>query len=101
MGRELGTVVTANVVRHAAADEQIAQPFQQVLACELPRHINREAFTRVLIDDRQLPNRTAIGRSIGNEVVALDVIPMSGAQTHAGTIIQPEPPTFGLHLRDF
>jgi hypothetical protein len=77
VSRELGTVVRADIVGYSAADEQIAQSLQQVLAGELPRHINRQALSRVLIDDHQHPKRTAVGCPIRHEVIAPDVIPVA------------------------
>jgi len=40
-GHELRTIVAPQVLRHAAADEQVAQPFQYIFAAELASHVDR------------------------------------------------------------
>jgi Recombinase len=46
---ELWTVVRANVIRDAPPDEQVRQPLENVLAAQLPGHINRQALSGKLV----------------------------------------------------
>ena len=49
---EFWTVVTPKILRYTTADEQVAQPLQNVLALERPCHVDRQALPREFIDDR-------------------------------------------------
>jgi hypothetical protein len=92
-GGELASIVAADVLRHAPTHEQITQPLQHVLARELLGHVDRQALPRVLIHDRQHPDRTPVRRSVHHEVVAPHMVPMRRPQPDARPVVQPEPPS--------
>ena len=73
----------ADILRYAAADKQVAQSLQYVLALKLPRHVDRQALTCVLVDQGQHTESTAVARSIGDEVIAPDVILVGWAEPYA------------------
>ena len=81
--RKLRTIVAADILRYAAADKQVAQSLQYVLALKLPRHVDRQALTCVLVDQGQHTESTAVARSIGDEVIAPDVILVGWAEPYA------------------
>ena len=90
LGRKLRTAGTdaqrwsaADILRYAAADKQVAQSLQYVLALKLPRHVDRQALTCVLVDQGQHTESTAVARSIGDEVIAPDVILVGWAEPYA------------------
>src|ERR1019366_3525251 len=62
-------------------------------AVQTPRHPNRQAFARVLVDHHQQPQTAPIVRPGFAEIVAPDVIAMLWAQSDAGAVVQPQPPT--------
>ena len=68
---------------YAAADKQVAQSLQYVLALKTPRHVDRQALTCVLVDQGQHTESTAVARSIGDEVIAPDVILVGWAEPYA------------------
>ena len=86
LGHELWTVVAANVLRHATYREQVLQNADHVLGRERTAHFDRQTLTRVLIDDRQQPQLTAILRAIGQEVVRLDVVLVLSTMTHTAVL---------------
>lgn len=98
---ELRTVVAAQISRHAPTDEQIAKSLQDILALEASRHVDRQALTGVLVDERQHSNRSAITRKVRHEVIAPDVIFVRRTQPEARSISQPQTLPLGLFLRDF
>jgi hypothetical protein len=55
--------LSADVVRHTLVREQVAQPLQEVLTRQLPRHVDCEAFPCELAHDRQHSECSAV-RSI-------------------------------------
>lgn len=100
-GGELWTVITANVSRHTTADGQVPEPCQHVLAIDTLGGIDRQALTRVLVDQRQHTKRSAVASTIEHEVVTPDVIFVRWAKPHARAISKPQPFAFGLLLWDF
>ena len=83
LGRKLRTIVAADILRYAAADKQVAQSLQYVLALKLPRHVDRQALTCVLVDQGQHTESTAVARSIGDDAIAPDVILVGWAEPYA------------------
>ena len=69
LGRELAPVITADVIRHTLADEQVTQPLENVLARQPLGNVDRQALPSKLVHDRQHSNRPSIGGTIGHEVV--------------------------------
>ena len=66
-----------------------------------PGHVDRQALTRLLIHQRQQPQRATVVGPIVNEVVRPDVVPPQRPKTHTRTVVQPQSPTFGLLGRHF
>ena len=62
------------MIRHTLADEQVAQPLENVLARELLGNVDREALPSELVHDRQHPNRPSIGGTVGHKVVTPYVV---------------------------
>ena len=53
LGRELATVVAADVFRNTPVNEEVAQPFKNVLAREPLGDIDRQTFPGELVHDCQ------------------------------------------------
>jgi hypothetical protein len=64
-------------------NEQVAQPFENVLAREPLGDIDRQAFPSELVHDREHPDRPTIRCAIRDEVIAPDVIAMPRPQADA------------------
>ncbi len=63
--------------------------------------MDRQALPAVFIDHRQHPERLAVKGAVGGEVVAPDMATILGSEPHARAIVQPQPTTFWLLLRNF
>jgi hypothetical protein len=55
----------------------------------------------VLVDNHEHPKCLTIGPPIRDEVIAPEVIPVTGAQMQARTVREPQAPTLELLLRYF
>ena len=66
-----------------------------------PCHPDRQALPRVFIDQRQHPQRSSVVRHRAHEVVAPHMIRSFRSQPHARPVIQPQPSSRPLFLRDF
>ncbi len=84
------------MVRYAAADKQIREPFQDILRVQASGHVNGQTFAGVLIDQRQHPQRPTIVRPGMHEVVGPDMVLPARPQTDAGAVVEPQPTSFGL-----
>ena len=63
-GNKLGPVVRTDMFRRAIQQKQLRQDVQNVLAVQLPLHVDRQARPRVLINDRQHAEHTSVVRAI-------------------------------------
>ena len=95
-GRKLRAVIAADVLWNTSRHEQPRQPFQYILRVQASCRINRQALTRVFIQNREHPNHPAVMRPSLNEVIRPHMILMGSAMPHARTVIEPDPPAFGL-----
>ena len=78
------------------AYEQLAQDMQDVLAVELTIHMDGQALSAELIDDREHSERLAVVGAVLDEVVGPDMVPVRRAQSDAGPIIEPQTAPLGL-----
>jgi hypothetical protein len=81
--------------------EEIGQARQHVVAPEPPRHRQGQAFLRILVDHRQDAERPTVMGLVLHEVIAPDMARPAWPETDARSVVQPEPPAFGLFLGDF
>src|SRR5215813_11305325 len=70
---ELRTVVRAQVARRTMNADQLGQHFNHAPRANRSGHVNRQAFTRVLIDHGQTLQLLAAGTRIEYEVIRPDV----------------------------
>ena len=54
---------------YPARDAELGEARQHVLRVQPPRHVDRQALPRVLVDDRQHPQWPAVGGAVEDEVV--------------------------------
>ena len=99
--REFRTVVRADVGGGPVSDEQVGERLEHVGCAEPPGHDQREAFPRVLIDDRQDLQRPSIVCAFCHEIVGPDVVAVLGATAEARAVGEPQASPFRLFLRDF
>ena len=85
--RELAAVVAADVLRDASTQEEVAEPFEHVLARETPGDIDCKALSRVRVHERQPPESTTFRRAVHHEVVAQDVVSMLWPQPDGRAIV--------------
>ena len=78
---------------------QAAQYLNDACRPDTAGHINRQAFSRVLIDHRQAFQCLTIGAGVIHEIVAPDTV-FAGGQTRPGVRGRyPAPLAFGRHLK--
>ncbi len=86
--------------RWAVSEEQLAQHMQHVLAVEPAPDMNGQAFTGKFVDDGQHAECLAIMGAIHDEIVAPDVVSVCRPQPDARSVIQPQPASFRLFVRN-
>ena len=99
--RELAAIVRANMIGGSMLDKEIGQGLQDVVGLEAPCNRDREALARVFINDRQHSDRLSIMRASGDEVIGPNVMGPVRPEANAGPIVEPEPASFWLPLRNF
>ena len=70
------------------------------MAFSLPRHADRQAFVRELVDHVEHAILPSVVRAILDEVVGPHVIAMLRPQPDARAVRQPQPAAFGLLWRE-
>lgn len=79
---------------------RIGQHLDHAQAVDAPCHLQRETNPIVLVDERQdAQAATVVGLAL-DEVEAPDVIAMERPQPYAGAIVQPQPASRPMLLRD-
>src|SRR5664280_1871533 len=99
LGDELGTVVAPDVFGDAVLKEEVGQDPEHDVGGHAALHADRQALARVLIDDGEQAQLSAVVRRLGHEVVSPDVVTVLGTQADAGAIVQPQAASLGLTLR--
>ena len=69
--------------------EKVRQDGQHVVMSKPTLHMDRQALPRVLFDDGQHSERTAVMRPVRHEVVGPDVVLVLRPQTDAGSVVEP------------
>lgn len=82
--------------KRASQGEQIRQNSQHVIVLKTALGVNRQALSRVFLDDRQHPEGCPIMRSVCDEVVGPHVVLVLRSKTDARAVIKPEPASFRL-----
>ena len=82
------------------SDEQIGQHLEHVVGSDLASHHDRQALPRVLVQHCQQLQRTPVVRPRGHEVVRPDVAPIQRPQPDARSVVEPQPTSLRLPLRD-
>ena len=77
---------------------QVGDALEHIVGSQSARDTDRQALARELVDYGQHSQWPAILRSIGNEVIAPDVVRILGSKADAGSVVQPEPAALGLPL---
>ncbi len=85
LGNKLGPVVRSYMLRWAMLQEELRQHMQDILAVQLPPHVDRQAIACVLGDDGEHREHLAVMGAILNKIVGPDMAlvgwPQSGAVT--------------------
>ena len=103
-GDELRAVIGSNVLRDPSPQHHLRQRLDHLQAAHPSLHSDRQAFPRILVQQRQQPQRPSIVGSGANKVIAPDVVAMFRAQSHTGTVVPPESssgPLFWRHFQTF
>ena len=82
--------------RRSAQDEQVGEYINDVDRLEPATDPDGQAFPGELVDDVEHAELPAIVGSVLDKVIGPDVIGVLGPQPDAGSVIEPEPPAFGL-----
>ena len=101
LGPELAAIIAAYMIGDSASDHQIAENFKDVLAVEASSDLDRETLTRELVDNGEHAELAIVARSILNEVVSPDMVPVLRPEANAGAVIQPQTAAFWLSHRHF
>ena len=101
-GGELGAVVAADVGGNATAHEELGETGEHLGGGQTAGDDDGEALARVLIDDGQELEDTAVSGALEEEVVGPDVVGTLRTAAHDGAVGQPEAAPFrllGRHLQ--
>jgi len=79
----------------------LGQGFDHVPGRELARCADRQALSRVLVDDDQHPKGATVGRAVLDEVVGPDMIRALGPPADARAVVKPQPASLRLAFRNF
>lgn len=101
LGRELGAIVTPDVLRDSSLNEELSQAVQNVLGVQSTGDSYRQALPRVLIDHRQDSKHSPFMSPGLNEIVGPHMILVLWPKPNARSVVEPEPAPFRLLLRDF
>ena len=82
-------------------DKQCGNAFQDVIGFQLSIDLDGHTSPGKFVDHGQHAEGPTVMGSVHDEVVGPDVVWPTRAKTDAGSIIEPEPTTFRLFLRDF
>ncbi len=96
---ELGPVVRAQELRLTMHLEQVGQLLNYILGGDAPLCQNRVRFARVLVENRQHLESTAVLRLIHDKIVAPYVILVLGSQALRTVLAAPQTPPLTLNLR--
>src|SRR5664280_1797560 len=99
LGDELGTVVAPDVFGDAVLKEEVGQDPEHDVGGHAALHADRQALARVLVDDGEQAQLSAVVGGFGYEVVGPDVVSVFRPQADARSVIQPEAAPLGLTLR--
>src|ERR1017187_1519963 len=98
-GDELRPIVRTNVLWDPAHQHHIRQRFDHLQTSQAPRHPQRQALPRVLVDHHQDAQRPSIVRHCLHKIVAPHMIRPLRPQPDTRTISEPQPPSWPLFLR--
>ncbi len=98
---ELRAVVAANMLGNATCQEQVRQNVEHPLGRQAPIDLQRQAFTRVFIGDREPLQRSTPRRAIVNEVPSPNVILPLCTTPHAAVGTVPQTTAFHGSFRHF
>jgi hypothetical protein len=88
-----------DVLWWATLDEQVGQALQHVIRPQSPRHQDRQAAARELVDHARHPERPAVLGAVLHEVVRTDVVRPLRPQAHARAVIEAQAAPLRLFLR--
>ena len=80
---KLWTIVGSDIARHAMLQHCVGDSVQDIARAQLALHFDGQAFSSVLIDQRQHAERTSIMCSILDEVIGPDMVLMLRPEPHA------------------
>ncbi len=80
--------------------EEIREGMEHVIGGEPSLDPDGEALLTEFVDDRQDLEGTTIVRAVYHEVIGPDVVAMGGPDPDTRPIVEPEPATLGLFLRN-
>ncbi len=98
--REIRGVVRSDVVGRSAEDEQVGQDVDDVGQPYPPPDPDGDAFARELVNHVEHPELAAVMDAVLDEVIGPDVVRPLGPKPHARAVVEPEPPSPSLFLRD-
>lgn len=82
----------------SAQDEQVSEHVDDVNCLEPAADPDGQTFPGKLVDDVEHAELSAIVGSILNKVIGPNMVGVLGPQPDTGSVIEPEPPAFGLLL---
>jgi hypothetical protein len=99
-GNHLRAVIGTNMLRHTLGQHGVRQRLDHPEAVDPPRHPQGQTFPCELIDERHDPQAPSIMGVTLDKVEAPEMIGSLGPQPNARAIIEPEPDTRLVLLRD-
>jgi hypothetical protein len=80
--------------------EEIFEAMEYIIGVKPPVHPDGEALPTEFVDNRQHLDGTTIVGAVLYEVIGPDVVAMGGSEPDARPVVEPEPPSLGLLLRN-
>jgi len=100
-GRELGTVIRANMLRRAMLNKEIREATQDIIRLQASLNDNSQTLPTILINHRQYLNGPPIMGAVCHKVISPDMVPMGRPKTNTGAVMKPKTPSFHLLLGNF
>ena len=100
VGSELRAVIRSDMLRWSMGHEEIREAMEHIIGVEPPVHPDGEALPTEFVDDRQHLEGTTIMGAVLYKVIGPDVVAMGGPEPDARPVVEPQPSTLWLFLRN-
>jgi hypothetical protein len=100
LGGEFRAVIRSDMLRWSMFHEEIREAMEHIIGVEPSLHEDGEVLPTEFVDDRQHLEGTAIMGAVLYKIIGPDVVAMGGPEPDARPVVEPEPPSLWLFLRN-